>query len=126
MPDQAPSAVHPILARFAGQLALRRCIVDPANLLLIPVLCGCLAVVTSEVNIRLAGVLSVAALLMITTRMRHAVSVGTLLLCAFAAATLLYVQNITTLSTRPSVAASGHLQASPRHRGDHAARRRDV
>lgn len=96
MPDQTPKAVHSKPPRFAALFHRLGGAAEPANLLLIPVLCSCVAIVAAAVNVRLAAVLAAATVLLIATRMRHAVTIATLLLCAFAAMALMHVPQITT------------------------------
>jgi hypothetical protein len=101
MTEQTPKALYSKSSRLAPLLALLGVVADPENLVLIPVLCICPAIVAAEVNLRLGVVLLTAALLLIATRMRHAVTLAALLVCAFAAATLLHVPQIRT----PPIAA---------------------
>lgn len=110
MPDQTPKAVHSNPSRCAPLLTLLDHAADPANLLLIPVLCGCVAVIAAQVNVRLAALLTATAVLLLATRMRRAVTVATLLLCAFAAVALMHVPQLTT----PPVSSTAVGVSTPR------------
>jgi hypothetical protein len=111
MTEQTPKALYSTSSRFASLLALLGVVADPGNLVLIPVLCVCPAIVTAETNLRLGVVLLTAALLLIATRMRHAVTLAALLVSAFAAATLLHVPRISTPPVAARAAAATHAPA---------------
>ena len=96
MPEQTPKAVHSRPSRIAPLLTLLDAATDPANLALITSLGICVAIVAAEVNTRLAAVLTAAALMLLATRMRHAVTLTTLILCAFAALVLMHVPRFAT------------------------------
>jgi hypothetical protein len=131
VPEQTRKALYSKSSRFAPLPTVLDVVADPGNLALIPVLCLCPAIVAAETNLRLALVLALAALLLIATRTRHAVTLAALLVCAFTAATLLHVPQISTppIATRAAVGtpASGPVLRQPReaHAGG-AARRLHV
>jgi hypothetical protein len=112
VPDQTPKAVHSKPSRFAPLLTLLDHAADPANLLLAPVQCSCVAVIAAEANVRLAALLTAAALLLPATRTRHAVTIATLLLCAFAAVALTHVPQLTTPPVSSTAAVVSTLRGA--------------
>jgi hypothetical protein len=119
MPAQTPKAVHSKPSRLAPLLTLVDAATDPANLALIASLGVCVAIVGAEVNIRLAAVLTASALMLLATHMRHAVTLATLILCAFAGLVFIHVPKI---ATPPTPAAATAQTPADRSLPTHSAR----
>ena len=118
MRDPQPEALYAKPARFAPALAAARVVSEPANLAMVPAMLGSLAIVALDTTPRLAAVLALAAGLLILARLRHALTISTLLLATFAAAALLHAAAITIPASDPP----SHHGASPMVSGGPAAR----
>jgi hypothetical protein len=78
-----------------------RMLSDPATLAMLPATLGSLVVVATDTSPRLAIVLALAAVLLITARTRHAVTISALLLGGFAAAVLLHATAVSVPAPKP-------------------------
>lgn len=96
MPDHTTKAAPSNPSRFPPLVTVVVAATDPANLALIASLGACVSIVAAETNDRFAVLLTAAALMLLVTRMRHAVTLATVMLCAFAAAVLMHVPRIET------------------------------